>query len=548
MANNILKITNKTNNNISLNGSSTSNNFLLTPHSTINLNPFEIEKDSLFLSSISNFILKSVVEVSLNFTILTATEILNLQQIIIDLEEDTTTKNISFYVSPSGSDTTGTGSQSNPFGSLDFLEYLLKKYKKIYHEIRINIFAGTYTSFPNIDLSDHQILGNGRIILDASMNTFPIIEGPYTINLFSGATPNTGLGLPIANDISTTVAPGWVLNEHCGHWVHFTSGACKGLCYAIFSNTNSTLRVSMDWYGASPGDIFEIVTCPVVFNVNKEIFIKGTQSGRTYDASYFLGITNSPNTPYLCMCGIEISSDTTVTTTLFIERIKAVMSFCKINSNWVINNVSRALCIYDSNLNEYGIPLNTFSSSSLSDVWGSQYYVKCRTGIMDYSCTSIECENSLYGNAITNGKVMVFKDCVIFSLLATNINISGSCIGYSSIDMVYIEQDGLINFPCEISGISKIQNAYFYNCYLPIILNKANLTVYWLKGGLITGNDGVLIKEGSNNINVGRLADITLSGIINSYLYYLGAIGFVNWPAVGTSTTDNAGSFVKTLA
>ena len=545
MSINTLKIVNKTRNNISLDGDLKNNSFLILPFSTLNLYPHQIEEDTLFLSCLASLVYKEDIEVILNFIVLTPDQILNIQQTMESLDNDETVSDMVFWVSPVGSDDVGTGTITNPFRTPIFLKDLLKKYKYINHEIKINIEPGTYDSFPDINISDHIIKGNGRVVLDASIGTFPVIEGPFTINTVTSPTPVGPLGANLATDIDTTAVPGWVVNEHAGNFIHFTSGLCSGQVHPIFKNTATTLRFDADWYGAAPGDTFNIVSCPAVFNIDETVMIKGTFDTRLYFNSYtYLGIPDPPATPYLFLCGIEFKGNANLPTTVIFDTIRAFISYTKINNNFVLDTNGVGLYLINCNINQSPIP-TIFSKTELNDWYVASFYVSMMGGAFDYNVLNGVCSSySAFGVLVCNCPVN-FVNSFVFGCLNILMIINGSAV-LSALSYVYVEQDGAHQGLDIYNAMIDLISVFINNSQYPVRFDASQSCLYWLQGASTTGSTGIRISIGATHIDIENLADVTLAGTATSYTYEFGPLSFANYPAIGTTTNDTAGSFMKT--
>ena len=456
------------------------------------------------------------------------------------LAGEATTQDRTFYVDPSGSDETGLGTAARPFASLEFLTYSLPRL--INHEIRINLAAGNYDYFPDFNLSNHIVKGDGCIILDASGATYPVVEGTYTINTITAHTGLVGGFTAIANNINPVAGPGWIPDEHAGNFVHFRTGACAGQCYAIIHNTATDLRIGVDWFGAAPGDTFDIVTCPAVFNLTEKIIINGL-SASMWNSGWagIQGKPYAPETSYINMAGIEFSFATDVQTCMLCTDINLFMTFCKISGNYP-DEYSCALRAKNCHINNNDVQASTFANNALSDWYCSYLYIQARGGTFDYDdhyyTRFIDC--NIFGIVLDHKAF--FQELGFFHLYCTG----WENVRYSLGAMSYVEGDGVNDAVNFINSRTRHTSIAFYNVNTPIYLSSSDIRFYWLQGAAIAGNYAVELGTGICSMCITGLADVTMVGVLGAYYYLHNATGHANYPAIGTSTNDTAASVTFT--
>jgi len=457
---------------------------------------------------------------------------------------DTTVEDRTFYVDPTaGSDVTGLGTVERPFASLEFLGYSLPD--RIEHEIRINLSAGDYTYFPDILLKNKIVKNGGRIIIDASGETYPLIAGTYTI----AAVTNVGAvgpdGAALATDIQAVGAPGWAINGHSGNFIHFLDGACAGQVFGIFSNIADTVRIGVDWYGAAPGDTFNLVRCPARFLLTERQIIEGctTLQDRTWPA-LSLGQEDSPFSPYLCICACEFSFSDDICCSTFMEDIHLFLSFVKFTNTWVTNNSSWALTGNNILVNSCPIVNTTFQNAALTDWYMANFYSSTQNNTIDVSTLGTRFTKSTLGNIITN-HAMSLEDVAFYSALTLRIDSSGFC----EFAYAYFEQ-----FPASQTAIKHYNNklhilsAYFNNVAEALLMYNCDAELDWAQGAGLTANAAIYLFEGFCRVYVNTSASVTIIGTVNVYIFSFTGVGAAAWPGIGASVNDAHGCWIKTIS
>ena len=135
------------------------------------------------------------------------------------------------YVSTTGSDSTGDGSEGNPYATVN------KAHQQIPYHIDdiyiIKIANGTYTE--TIDTIDHTYSSAGQLTLDG-------YEG---VTQYAGEFTSTSFAfLPEYGGATITVAgSGWSVDDFYGKFLRVTSGVDVGTVIPIYKNTADTITV-----------------------------------------------------------------------------------------------------------------------------------------------------------------------------------------------------------------------------------------------------------------------------------------------------------------
>jgi len=458
------------------------------------------------------------------------------------LAGDSTVADRTFYVSPTGSDVTGLGTVARPFRTMDFLEYSLPK--KIEHEIRVILGAGTYNSFPDILLKETIVKGGGRIVIDASGNTYPIVESGFTINVAAGVGAPGPDGASLATDIQAVGVPAWTANEHSGNFLHFLDGNCAGQVFPIFANTIDTLRIGADWYGAGAGDTFNIVRCPALFDLAKKTIIQGCSSLLNISAETLLGLQDSPVGAYLLICGCEFRYANDISMAVSIEHINMFMSFVKITSTWDSDLSSIALNALNVDVNFNLLDASLFANPALTDWYVASWYVSTQNSTITDACWGTYLTNCGFSNLVTNHHILI-QLTGNYGFLSTGMHSTGFC----PIAYFFFQQFAPLSSFAVMhkNDLLTIFSIYFEDVNIPIILMDADMRIEWGQGTGITGVNAVQLYRGFCRVYVYNSANVTIAGTATVYWFQFTGAGGA-WPAIGTSATDMHGCWVKTVS
>lgn len=457
------------------------------------------------------------------------------------LAGSSTVEDRQFWVDPiNGSDATGIGSLTQPFASLEFLKYSIPE--TVEHEIRVTLAAGTYSQFPDLLLSGHLFKGDGRIVIDASGSTYPVVAGPFTINAVSGVGPVGPDGASLATDVQAVGAPGWVVNAYHGSFIHFLDGALAGQVFGIYSNTADTIRMGVDWYGALPGDTFNIVSCPAVFNMTERLIIQGCTNltNRSYNA-LALGDQDSPMSSYLYICGCEFSFLDSIASTCIIEDISCFFSFVKFSNRWITNSSSRVIEFKNTIITSNPIDNTIFDNNALTDWYTANFYTSAKSGGIDPNCLGVRYVDSLFGNHVCNHTISLV-DSSFYSLMCLRIDSQHTC----EYAYAFFQQ-----FPASATankhyhGRLYVISAYFVDVLDALISYYSDMRIDWAQGSGITGTDAVILYEGFCRVYINNVASVTVTGTVNVYLFQFTGVGAAAWPAIGASVNDTHGSWIK---
>ncbi len=240
----------------------------------------------------------------------------------LDFNIESTTGNMNIYLDPvNGDDIANIGSQASPWKTFTRAFRDIQNLK-IKHVIKIFPVAGTYTAFP--EYLDLNFEPSGRIIIDGSMNTYPVISGPHTIDDIADVGPATIWGYAVGTDLDVLPAPTSVDSLY-GKFCQFTSGNYNGKLVSIIRNNHSinyNMRVHADYHGYQIGDTFNVVDCPVKIDVNHSITIKAN------DLHQYLSGFNTNN---FLVAAVEFKIGGVATyDNMFLENLNANFAFCKL--------------------------------------------------------------------------------------------------------------------------------------------------------------------------------------------------------------------------
>ncbi|NIY13518.1 MAG: hypothetical protein GWM98_00815, partial [Nitrospinaceae bacterium] len=163
-----------------------------------------------------------------------------------------TTEDMDIWVSPLGDDTTGEGTESEPyrtptraFRDIPF---------QINHSVHVRFAGGTYTDFPS--LVYHRCGKNGALFLEGLGLPTPS-AGPFTVSSYS-------LGVNFAYTEIQVLGAGWSVDQFYNKWVRVTAGTAAGLIFPIFKNSADTIVIPATFPSAGTVTEIEILDDPTV--------------------------------------------------------------------------------------------------------------------------------------------------------------------------------------------------------------------------------------------------------------------------------------------
>lgn len=447
--------------------------------------------------------------------------------------EDETQENSTWYVDPiNGDDDTGDGSIDFPFASFACLEKLPYHIK---HEIKIKPAAGSYDYWPRE--IDHKWSGDGRLIIDASGETFPVAAGPYTITAASGVGSAGPWGPSLATDLTVAGTP-WSTDQHYGKFIHVLTGPWAGYILPIFKNTNNTLRTGADWYSFGTGDTLNIVDCPVQIAVDHRIYFKG--------ASVRLRIAamadESPLNPFLLMCGVKLSVDAGINPIHF-ENIIGALSFCTLQDVWNTDQWSIPVELIDSSINYRDIVAHSFEIDVLNDYYAFAFQVLAMDGAPPVAYGSdILVNNSELACVSCRRRVYFIGGSDLLYALIGAAAVLGEAATTITLAYVFIEQSGF-----SLSCVESWNSLYIISAWIeaggqPIDLREGRIDSAWLKGNTASTQYALKIKGGAFYEIIG--ANTTLLGSIGAVHFVFENVKYATWPTVGNYYTDNGGARV----
>jgi len=461
------------------------------------------------------------------------------------LPAEKTTADLEWYIDPvSGSDESGDGSAAFPFKSFACLNLLPPV---IENEVKIRPKAGSYSYFPTDPR--FEFYGDGRINIDASGETYPVIAGPFTVNT---VTPigDPYFGYEMANDVQVTGSPGWSVDEHYPYFIHMTSGNWAGYVLPIWKNTADTIRTYADWYGLAPGDTFNIVDCPIVIDVPDRIYWRGNIA-KAFD---FSGVAyrEAPATPVLLMCGVKIRANATRAkrNPFKVQDISAIFSFCSlINQDDTATEFNKCvLAVYNTILNNQPLDSSSFDNTSLTDWYGYATQVSQKEGDpRDNASPDIEAADFALALVNCRGGFWCGGGFQSYCMAGAFINWNTD---FSDCGPTFIEQIGF-NSPCvtmQSVGSLVIRAVYVEKGGQPCE-NSFGGTVFaeWFKGNTpqITANYALKQKDATRFIR-NSVSDVTILGSVGAIEFPFNSGIHATWPAAGSSVNDTAGSIVLT--
>jgi len=330
-----------------------------------------------------------------------------------------TIQDMNLYVSPTGSDSTGEGTNSNPYATLgramDDVPFTIN------HTVHIRIAPGTYVE--TLQNMTRSYGTNGFLAVEGGGGSINVHAGPFTATAWGGAPAGVS-----AYSYITCAGAGWVDGEFWGKWVRVTAGTATGMMWPIHHNTSDTL--SFHWVNdVAVGTVteIEIVDGPdVVLDVERGLTIAATEtavSGGTAAGDFV-------NCSRFAIAGIHFRTSSLGIFPFVIDNVYGWFRFVTFQTTQAptVSRFSTPMMITDATLNYYPpARTDTFDNVlfNLADFGG----LRCVRGVSAYTGTQL-----INGVAIRSSTVAYVDDMyttymyrfveVLFSALAvaTSIN------------------------------------------------------------------------------------------------------------------------------
>jgi hypothetical protein len=447
-----------------------------------------------------------------------------------------TTADIDIYISTTGSDTTGDGSQSTPYATFD-RAFRDVQDKDIRHNVIIHPAAGTYTSFPNF--LDLQITPGGRLIIDASGETYPVTAGPFTVATVTGVGAQDIWGNELANDLQVSGAPGWSVDQFYGKYLHFTGGNWQDYVTPVWKNTSDTVRTIYDWHTFQAGDTFNIVTPPVVIDVNHSIHITGRKSSQS------IQIEDRPQFA-IVGCHFKVAADYDYNAPLFFEELSAVFSFTTFQDKFDTDQYSIPVSIKTVEYNVAGIAAGVLAVDELGEQYTFANHILSMNGALPTAAgidlfvrdqntgvaiSAFACRRRVFssGNSGMNYALIGGHST------AFNGSIPQKFGGWESLYEIFIEQIGWSGTALNIQGQVglELNTVYIEAANLPVSCNNNSYCLAtWLKGGTIGNAYALEINRGSQLV-IPTVADVTILGTSGAVKFTFDGTTHATWPTTG---------------
>lgn len=454
-----------------------------------------------------------------------------------------------------GNDDTGNGDVSFPFQSLHCLDKLVNT--SVLHDIKIRMSASdSYDYFPSFLL--HKTFEGGRIILDPSGETFPVIESGLVVGSVSGVG-DAYAGYETATDVTVTPSPSWTPNEHYPRFIHIKTGNYAGYCLPIFKHDADTIRTSSNWWGLAPGDTFDIVRPPVRITIPGDITIRGNSG----DYNEFRGgtVKEAPHTPTLLMAGIELRYNGTreLFGPLKVEKCCLVANFCIfMNEYWEGGNNVDVGYLERSVLNAQEIPA-TFDHSALDDWYDFHLWIATHENEPHHEAyPDILLKDSVAFGICTRGALGVHSRTSSLAGGHFAYCLAGGiwkdALGQTSCTSVFIEQ---VDYPVPSQGVVIRSNAggsltldgvYVFNGKQLLKLEDGgSMYASWLKCTVANiVNDYALQMDENSTFIITDAANVTALGQVGAVDFLFSNTQHAAWPTSGNRHIDTDNSIVIT--
>lgn len=167
----------------------------------------------------------------------------------------TTTEQLILYVTSTGSDNLGDGSQLNPYLTIQKAIDQLPKF--INHTVEINVGVGNFAGFviQGFIIAPSVPLG-GSLKVKGTAVTATLTSGLTTGTI---ASATAGTASTATWGTATVTGAGWTVNNLIGKWIRIDSGTGAGQYKLIAFNDATTITITGNWTTAPTGATFTIL-------------------------------------------------------------------------------------------------------------------------------------------------------------------------------------------------------------------------------------------------------------------------------------------------
>lgn len=442
--------------------------------------------------------------------------------------ESVSRANETVYIDSSTTDETGNGSAAYPFKT--FIQaYDVLPREKIEHSIRWKPAAGTYTAFPdNLEINT---VGTGKLIIDASGETYTQIAGPFTATAVNTVGQIVASGRHSATDIVVSGA-GWSVDDYYGHHIHFLNGAYAGHVIPIFKNTTDTIRTWANSYGLAAGFEFEIIEEPVKINI-------------AHSARFISDVFREGANFYISGVNFNCTANDMFEAAFQHKNISGIYPFVTFTTTENIVTFE-----YETTkLNLFG-PAGSgiFDNATFNTLWSSSLIMSNNGGTppTSYARTITSRRgNSYIGQVCTRGTIWNPGEIQNDLISVMCAGVESYSTGTELLSDMFIEQVGWSDYAIKaFVGFVFVDSVWIESAQAVFQLsNNVAIKIDNLKGNTVAADYAADIYA-TSSIRINHPSVVTLIGQVGAYKFHFNSGTHVSWPTQGNSETDGAGSYV----
>lgn len=447
-----------------------------------------------------------------------------------------TTQDMTIYLNGTTGSDTGNGTATYPFATFDAAINEIPK--TVAHIVKILVTAGTYTSFP--ETTQFNLIEDGVIVIDASGETYPVVDGPFTIttvNNIGTAGPNGYMAVDIV-----VSGESWSADEFYGKYIRILTGGFAGRIIGVVSNTSDTIRTTLD-LSLSVDDTFEIIECPVIVNVPNNIFFNFKQES--------FAILDSRSDLVIAGIRLNITATSNDRVAVNFSSLRVALPFTTITGDQSAPGMDNQITagFSESYYNINGVKSGLLDNENLVFFFQTQI-LPTRDTPPTVPRTAIVFSNSTTGGLLIARGIISIDNGDHYSILMTFAGVAIAAGERVLLGSCYVDHWGLVGTDNQVIDIQhsvRLQIHWLYLNDMPAILESkeaaASIDMTSVQGTITKSTYAIRISRGAFVVNVDGFSIVGTSGAVD---FLFPDTQQAAWPASGDGYNDGYGTHVVT--
>lgn len=455
-----------------------------------------------------------------------------------------TTADMVIWVSTTGHDNFGEGTQSKPYATITRAFEDIPT--EIRHSVAIRIAAGTYTDFPD-EITKFYSGPNGQLILEGYGDD-SLVAGPFDVDTFTEDTN-------ITHSKITVTGASWSEDQFYGKWLRVISGTAAGYVIPIYKNTADTITTAR-FYSSSVGvpTVFSVVDPPVTLVLSNTISFSSLGSAS-------IGALASTSSSRIGIIGIkfDFQSDLDGLIAMRFSDLRLVTCFSTIRLPYPDGILNYHLALKDVRINMATLVDTSKIYDQTWAVSSSYRQLLCTHGSVPPHI-GYGAANYRYSILCSGTEVRLYRittrlyieataafDTDVYYCACAGVNIFRQARGWAS--RCYFDSGGFSG----TKSITTHSNSYLNAGNNHIEVCGATDALYCYNNAYVElgGNTiatGAVSRYGVYVCHFGKVTRTNTDGITGTTnaAYFLATASGIAWPSNGKTVTDGYGAYVRT--